>query len=479
MSKYEFDYSPRTTPFAHQIEAINFIMNKKYVPLFDEQGLGKSKIVIDALCEDMKNNKIDGALIICKKHLIPMWEEEISTHSHLRSITLRGTEREKGNKFMVFAHFYIINYELVLEETERMKMFFKIKRLAIVLDESQKIKNPNSKTAQCIFGLAPLGVKRIIITGTPVADRPEDIWAQFFFLDEGETLGEDYNTFKKKYGINLRGKQLLRERVKRYDALKETINKVSIRRLKNQVLELPEKRYEDVWVEIEGRQKKMYEKLKNELIIEIRNMDGNQVIDESSNILKKLLRLTQIASNPNLIVNDYNEEPAKFIKLDSIVQKIIERNEKVIIWTSFVENIRKLRRRYSKYGALMLFGEIPMDQRKLIVERFKIDNRFKVLIANPSVAREGLTLTSANNAIYVDRNFNLADYLQSQDRIHRITQTKPCNIIKILARDTIDEYIDEILFKKQKVAQYIQGDIKVIKEEKEYLDREDLIRILG
>jgi SNF2 family DNA or RNA helicase len=245
------------------------------------------------------------------------------------------------------------------------------------------------------------------------------------------------------------------------------------------VLELPEKRYEDVWVEIEGRQKEMYEKLKNELILEIKNMDGQQVIDESSNILKKLLRLTQIASNPNLIDENYKEDPAKFKILDEIVKGIIDKNEKVIIWTSFVDNIRKLRRRYSKYGALMLFGELPIEQRKTIVEKFKNDDDLKVLIANPSVAKEGLTLTSANNVVYVDRTFILADYLQSQDRIHRITQSRPCNIIKILAKDTIDEYIDEILYKKHIIAQFIQGDISIIKDEKEYLDREGLLRILG
>jgi len=479
MNKYHFDYSPRTKPFAHQVEAINFMVNKDIVPLFDEQGLGKSKIVIDALCEDMKSKKIEGALIICKKHLITMWEDEIRTHSHLKYIILRGTKKEKGSKFMVFANFYIINYELVIQEIERLKMFLKIKKMAMVLDESHRIKNPYTESAKRIFELAPFSVKRVIITGTPIADRPEDIWAQFYFLDQGRLFGNNYDEFKKRYGIDFRGKQPLSERIEKHNELKNIINDVSLRRLKSQVLELPEKRYEDVWVEIGGRQKEIYEKLKNELIIEIKNMDGQQVIDESSNILKKLLRLTQIASNPNLIDKNYKEDPAKFKKLDEIVQGIIYKNEKVIIWTSFVENIRKLRRRYSKYGALMLFGELPIEQRKTIVEKFKNDDDLKVLIANPSVAKEGLTLTSANNAVYLDRNFILADYLQSQDRIHRITQNRPCNIIKILAKDTIDEYIDEILYKKHIIAQFIQGDISIIKDEKEYLDREDLLRIMG
>jgi len=479
MMKYKFNFTPKTRPYPHQVEAIEFIKGKKYVPLFDEQGLGKTKIVIDALCEDIKNKIIDGALIICKKYLIPNWEEEIRMHTHLKSVTLRGSKNEKGSKFMVFSHFYLINYESLLHELDRIKMFLKIKRLAIVLDESQKIKNPESKTAKAIFQIKSLAAKRIIITGTPIANKPEDIWAQFYFLDDGKLLGNDFSEFKKKYCIDLKGNESLKIKAEKLKDLRDLINRVSIRRLKNEVLELPEKRYRDVIVKLNGKQRTLYEKLRDELFIEIKDMNGEQIIDEAENILKKLLRLTQIASNPRLIDSNYNEVPAKFVKLDTLVKEALNKNEKVIIWTSFIDNIRILRRRYKKHNPLMLFGEISMDRRKIIIKKFREDRNCKILIANPSAAREGLTLTSANNAIYLDRNFNLIDYLQSQDRIHRITQTKTCNIIKIIAKDTVDEYIDEILFKKQKIAQYLQGDIKTITEEKEYLTKEELLKILG
>lgn len=479
MKKYRFDFSPKTTPFLYQTEAVEFIRGKKIVPLFDEQGLGKTKIVIDALCQDIEDGLIDGALVVCKKYLLANWEDEIQTHSHLKSITLTGTKQQKGDKFMVFSHFYLINYESLMSELQRIKMFLKIKKLAIVLDESQKIKNPDSKTAKWVFDIKSLAAKRIIITGTPIANKPEDIWAQFYFLDDGQLLGNDFSEFKKRYGIELRGKESLRSKVARLDDLKEVINRVSIRRLKDEVLELPEKRYKDVLVSLQGKQKELYEKLRDQLYVEIKNLEGQQVIDESSNILKKLLRLTQLASNPALLDNSYDEIPSKLTKLDNLVVGIIKKGEKLIIWTGFTGNVRLLKRRYKSYGALMLFGEIPIESRKVVMRRFRDDTASKVLIANPAAAREGLTLTSANNAIYLDRNFNLADYLQSQDRIHRISQTKPCNIIKIIAKDTIDQYIDEILYKKQKVAQYLQGDIQEIKEEKEYLTKEEILKILG
>jgi SWI/SNF-related matrix-associated actin-dependent regulator 1 of chromatin subfamily A len=479
IKKYKFDFSPKTAPFAHQTEAVEFIRGNKAVPLFDEQGLGKTKVVIDALCQDMEDGLIDGALVICRKYLLPNWEDEIQTHSHLKSITFTGTKQQKGNKFMVFSHFYLINYESLMSELERIKMFLKVKKLAIVLDESQKIKNPDSKTTKCVFAIKSLAAKRIIVTGTPVANKPEDLWAQFYFLDDGQLLGGDFNQFKEKYGIELKGEEPLGPRVAKLGDLKEVINRVSIRRLKDQVLELPEKRFQDVEIILKGKQKELYEKLKDELYVEIKNLEGPRIIDESSNILKKLLRLTQLASNPALLDDDYNETPSKFTKLDELVKDLINKGEKLIVWTSFTGNVRLLRRRYKDYGALMIFGEIPMEKRKIVVRRFKEDEESKILIANAAAAREGLTLTSANNAIYLDRNFNLVDYLQSQDRIHRISQTKPCNIVKIIAKDTVDQYIDEILYKKQKVAQFLQGDIEEIQEEKEYLTKEEIIRILG
>ncbi len=476
--KYNFNYSPKTKPYPHQVEAIEYITNRANVPLFDEQGLGKTKIVIEALCNNMEQGIIDGALIICKKSLIGNWKDEIETHSYLKYIVLRGRDNEKGLKFMGYSNFYIINYESVIGEVERLKMFLKIRKMAIVLDESHKIKNPAAKTTEAILELKDLAKKRIIISGTPIANKPLDLWAQFYFLDNGTILGSDYNEFKKIYSIDLKDDDLPEQKEK-FSKLREIILSNSIRRLKKDVLELPEKIYIDKYVQIEGQQKRIYDMLKGELYIEITNINGKKIIDDSEEILKKLLRLAQIASNPYLIDKAYNETPAKFPLLDTTIENIIEQKEKVIVWSCFVDNIRILYKRYKRFGSLMLYGDIPIEKRNEIVKQFKNDKEFMVLIANPAAAREGLTLTSANNAIYLDRNFNLVDYLQSQDRIHRISQTKECKIYKLIAKNTIDEYIDEIIYKKHKLAEYIQGDIDNITKEKQFMTKERLLEILG
>jgi SNF2 family DNA or RNA helicase len=475
--KYNFNYSPKTKPFPHQVEAIEYITSRESVPLFDEQGLGKTKIVIGALCNNMEQKIIDGALIICKKHLIENWKDEIETHSYLKYIVLRGNPNEKGLKFMGYSHFYIINYESVSGEVERLKMFLKIRKMAIVLDESHKIKNPNAKTTKATLDLKDLAKKRIIITGTPIANKPLDLWAQFYFLDNGALLGDNYNEFKKKYSINLKGDNLT-EQKERFNNLRGIVLSNSIRRLKKDVLELPGKTYIEKYVQIKGQQKKIYDQLKKELYLEVTNLNGEKIIDESNELLKKLLRLAQIASNPFLIDKAYSETPAKFTLLDTLIESILEQKEKVIVWSCFVDNIRILYKRYNKFGSLILYGAIPIEKRNKIVKQFKNNDEFMILIANPAAAREGLTLTSANNAIYLDRNFNLVDYLQSQDRIHRISQTKECKIYKLIAKNTIDEYIDELIYKKHKLAEYVQGDIDNI-ENRQWLTKEKILNILG
>ena len=327
-------FEPKTQALPHQLEAIDFIKKHQEVALFDEQGLGKTKIVIESLCLSMKQGEIEGALVVAPMSLLYNWEHEVLKHSFLIPIVLKGTKREKRYKFMTGANFYITNYEAIIAELLRIKRFCKSRKVAMILDESARIKDPQTKTAQALFELRQYSLKRIIITGTPVANKPFDLWAQFFFLDGGKILGDDFDNFKSKYN------EKSADYIESLHELKTTITKHSIRRCKNDVLELPEKRFINVYVDLKGKQLEIYNKLRNELKIEVQDIDGNISIDEAENILKKLLRLTQIASNPSLIDKGYNEIPAKFEKLDNLLKDIASKDEKAIIWTCFVSHSR-------------------------------------------------------------------------------------------------------------------------------------------
>jgi SNF2 family DNA or RNA helicase len=475
MLKARQNFTAKTLPLPHQVDAINYIHNNNFIALFDEQGLGKTKIVIDALSIDMGERKIEGVLVIAPMTLLNNWEQEVLKHSFLIPIVLRGSRREKRYKFLTGANFYITNYESVISELQRIERFCKSRIISMVLDESSRIKDPKSQTAQAIFRLGLLSNKKIIISGTPVANKPYDLWAQYYFLDQGKIFGNNFNEFRAKFNLKNADYQF------NLKNLQEVINKNSIRRLKNDVLALPEKEYITLYADLTEKQLAMYKTLSKELVIEITNSKGELFLDESNVLLKKLLRLTQIASNPYLIDKNYDGIPSKFLILDDLVDKIITKEEKVLIWTNFVENIVLLKKRYKKYNPLAIYGDISIKDRSEYIKKFQLCETNKIMILNPSAAREGITLTRANNAIYLDRNFNLVDYLQSQDRIHRISQDKKCIIYKIVARNTIDEYIDSFIDIKKEIAGFLQSDTNHIK--KEYFDfllnKSEILRTLG
>ena len=193
------------------------------------------------------------------------------------------------------------------------------------------------------------------------------------------------------------------------------------------------------------------------------------ILDESSDTIKRLLRLVQITSNPRLLDDSYEDLSAKDILLDKTIAKIMDRDEKVIVWSIFTGNVDQFCKKYKNLNACKITGKMSVEDRNKSVAAFKKGDA-KVLFATPQSAKEGLTLTVANNAIFYDRGFNLDDYLQAQDRIHRISQKKDCHIYNFIVENSIDEWIDVLLNAKQRAAFLAQGDISlnVYKESADY-----------
>jgi SNF2 family DNA or RNA helicase len=157
----------------------------------------------------------------------------------------------------------------------------------------------------------------------------------------------------------------------------------------------------------------MYDKMRDEMAIWVQAMDGTQVLQNGEAILARLVRLAQLASNPGLIDAAYGETPAKLLALDSLLNSYFKSSDaqKVIVWTSFVGNITTLQQRYARWSPVAIYGDITNVERDAAVRSFRTDPGTRLLIANPAAAREGLTLTESNVAIYLDRTFNLVDYL--------------------------------------------------------------------
>ena len=461
----------RTLP--HQAEGSQFLRDRSAAALFDEQGLGKSKQLIDAVVASIHDGSLAGAVIVCPNTIKATWAEEIERHSQERYAIFGSGKRVRRVAFRSLrASFYVINYEAVAAELPSLRALLRFKKMAFVLDESHRIKTPAARVTRAIHSLRAEAARRYIMTGTPVANKPEDLWAQVYFLDDGRALGSSFRAFRERFCTAEGG-------YTRIDELRERLATVCLRRQKEGTLELPPKTLTYVSVTLGGEQLRMYEELRQQLELWIRDLSGSEILAKAENILTRLIRLAQLASNPALFDSAYVDTPAKFRALDELLHGyLLEPTDKVIVWTSFVGNIRSLLHRYARYKPVALHGEMDSRSRAAAVSAFKQRAAVRLMIANPAAAREGLTLTQARTAVYLDRTFNLVDFLQSQDRIHRLSQENSCEIVILNAAETIDEFIDFTLAQKHRLARYTQRDTDMIAAEDLALTKPDLLRAL-
>lgn len=454
-------YEAKLNSFIYQEQAVEFAKDLDYAAIFHEQGLGKTKIALDISLYWLSEKEIDTVLIVTKKGLVKNWQEETKFHSYLHPKVL---DNNRNSNFYVFnsaSRLIVTNFETISLEKKRFKLFLKSRNVGIIIDESAKLKNPDSQLTKDFFELSPLFLKKIIMTGTPVANRPYDIWSQIFFLDGGKSLGSDFKEFKSKSDLTNKLANDEEKRIEFEDFISNIygmINDFSIRETKKTAnLSLPEKKYYDIWTMFSPGQKAMYDELREKLYVEI-IQNNNKQIDDASPILKRILRLEQITSNPKILDETVSFNSGKEPELNALVKEIIARDEKVIIWTNYIYNVEYFLKKFEKYGTVKICGSMSSEERNNSVIEFK-NGTAKILIATPQAAKEGLTLTVANNAIFYDRGFSLDDYLQAQDRIHRISQTKDCNIYNIMIRGSIDEWIHKLLLSKEKAASLVQKDI--------------------
>ncbi len=467
--------APKKTPepLPHQDEGTRFLRDREAAALFDEQGLGKSRQLIDAIAQNIREGVLDGALIICPNTVKTTWGEEIERYSSLRYAVFGAGKKARRVAFRSLrAVFYVINYEAVAAELPSLRALLRFKRIALVLDESHRIKTPTARVTRAVHSLRCDAAKRYIMTGTPVANKPEDLWTQYFFLDDGATLGRTFDAFRARFCTSEGG-------YTRVDELRERLASLSLRREKEGTVQLPSKTVTRVSVALVGEQLRMYNEMRNSLALWIRDLSGAEILARADNILTRLVRLAQLASNPALIDSRYQETPAKFAALDGILPAYLrDASDKAIIWTSFVGNIPVLQERFAEFRPVCLHGEMDGKSRDKVVSAFKRDSDVRLLVANPAAAREGLTLTQARTAIYIDRTFNLVDFLQSQDRIHRLSQSKSCEILLLTGEGTIDEFIDFSISQKHRLARYTQRDSDEISGADLALQKPDLLRAL-
>lgn len=458
------NFEPTHTPFPYQEHAFDAIKDLEYCAILHEQGLGKTKIALDLLLHWLAKDVLDCVILVVKKGLIANWKKEISAHTSLKPKLITQNKADNFHAFNAPYRLYLTHFEAIKGEQSRIALFCKTRRVGIVIDEVQKIKNPNAALTKAFLELSNGFVRRAIMTGTIVANRPFDFWAPVYFLDGGSSLGADFDEFRRNYDFTETLPDDPTEKAAfegRLSSLFERIADFAVRETKDGAgIDLPSKLFRTVTCEWETVQHELYKQIRDEHRVIVES-NGLPAFDEAEGILKRLLRLVQIASNPKLVDSGYDRIPGKFYQLENLLTEAMQRGEKAIVWTTFTENADWLASKLSNYGTAKVHGKMAIEARNRSIERFLNENAVRVLVATPGAAKEGLTLTVANHVIFFDRSFSLDDYLQSQDRIHRISQTRTCYVHNLVMAESVDEWVDVLLAEKELAAKLTHGDIGI------------------
>lgn len=457
--------------FPHQRVGVSWLLEFKNALLGDDMGLGKTLTVLSTFKFLREKEEIDLLLVICPNSLVTNWKKEAENWTpDLWTKLIVGTKskREKTLKKILTqgVEIGIINYESArLEDIASMLLeIAKKKKVLICFDESQKLKNPTSKTFKALRKIALYSQRKILLSGTPIPCNIVDIWSQMLILDDGKRFGKNFYAWLTK--IAEVGNKWSEFAVKKFkvDKVNEVIDRVSeilLRRKKEEVINLPEKLFSVRDLEMVGAQKTKYDALCKELLVELTNMDGETYTKQIDSVLEQYLRAVQLASNPRLLDETWKGEPIKFLELDDIVEELVKENgKKLVIWTNYKKNIDELTKRYEKLGTKPYYGDLKIKERQEIIDDFQNkDGKTKILIGIPAAGGVGITLHAAQTAVYLDKTWNAEHWLQSIDRVHRIGQNGTVNIISLHAAK-VDDVIYKNLRKKEKQQSLMLGDKK-------------------
>jgi len=437
----------------HQAEAVAAIVmpSLKGIAIFDEQGTGKTIMALSAFDFLREREQIQRLLVIAPKSVLVAWQaqcKEFLGDKYRVGIVTGSAERRrrtiKGNYDIL-----LVGYEAAIQEESLLSVTVNAKPLSyiLVIDESYFVKNPETARSQSVSRIRGACERAVVLCGSPVPNSAVDVVNQIDLADGGVAFA----------GITI---------PKDSDAAYEKIagalqNAIFLRRLKEDVLpDIPLKQIEKVYSSLAPRQRVMYERARDELIIEVRSVDDRQFTQRLSSFLTKRVRLLQICSNPRMLDPKYDEEPAKLSILDRMLKELVEeQSKKVVIWSYYRMSLDEIATRYSRYGVARIDGTVlRIEDRLAAVENFQHDPHTRVFVGNAAAAGAGITLTSAHHAIYESFSNQAAHYMQSVDRIHRRGQTEQVVSHVLIATGTIEEYEYRRLLRKEQSGKQLLGD---------------------
>jgi SNF2 family DNA or RNA helicase len=439
VERVEVDYSKydHRPPLSHQKEAIEKLAGSKRFILADDMGLGKTTATIIAALEC----NVKKILIVCPASLKINWQREIENY------TDRSVYIAEGKKFSTEHDFVIINYDILKNfydiKDKDNSLIIQVNFDLIILDEAHYVSNGTSIRSKLVNSFTK-NCKRVwLLTGTPMTNRPMNYFNLLSIIDSPVSQnwmayairycgGYQFTAGKRKIW-NVAGATNLEE-------LRDRTSRQVLRRLKTEVLDLPEKIITPVYLKLKS---KLYEGLMGEYY-EWYNKNPN----ESSSLtvqFSKLMKVRQVIAEEK--INDTIE----------LAENIIEQGKKVIIFTNFTDTLNKIADHFGKQ-AVRLDGSTSKPQRQHAVDQFQENDKINVFVGNLKAAGVGITLTAAEAVIMNDLSFVPGDLAQGEDRAYRYGQNNSVSIYYPLFINSIESVIYDMVNDKKKNINTVMGD---------------------
>jgi len=441
VEKVEVDYSKydHRPPLEHQKEAVEKLAGSRRFILADDMGLGKTTATIIAALET-GSKKI---LIICPASLKINWQREIENYSD------RPVYIAEGKKFSTESDFVIVNYDILknFHDTDPKKKNGSILNQSnfdlVILDEAHMISNPQAQRTKIINHFVK-NIKRVwLLTGTPMTSRPMNYYNLLNIIES--PVAQNWMAYAIRY---CQGYQFMAGRRKVWNVtgasnleeLRDRTSKQILRRLKEDVLDLPDKIISPVYLRLKSKE---YEELMGEYYDWFDNKK-----DESSSLTVQFSKLMKVRK---VIANEKTKQTIEF------AENIVEQGKKVIIFTNFTDTLQTIYQHFGKQ-AVYLDGSCSKPHRQNAVDEFQENDKIKVFVGNLKAAGVGLTLTAAEVVIMNDLSFVPAEHAQAEDRAYRYGQKSNVLVYYPLYENTIEGAVYDILNRKKEIIRTVMGD---------------------
>ena len=431
------DYTPYSNrePYEHQKVAIEKLLGNNKFILADDMGVGKTTSAVIAAIE----SGVKKILIICPATLKFNWKREIENYTN-ETITIVDGKKWGSSKFIIVNYDILKNFHST-DKKDNLNIINDENFDLVIMDEAHYVSNSKAQRTKLVNDITSRVNRVWLLTGTPMTSRPMNYYNLLKIVESRVT--NNWVGYVKRYcegyQINRGGRKIwLTNGASNLDELRDRTKQKVLRRLKEEILDLPDKIITPIFLELNSNE---YKKEVGEYL-DWADKNGNESLSIQ---LTKLMKVRQIIANEKL-KNTFE-----------LVDQCLEQDKKVIVFTNFTNPLMEIWSKYKKVS-VPLYGKMNQQQRQESVDSFQNDPKIKVFVSNIKSSGVGITLTEAEVVIFNDLSFVPSDMSQAEDRAFRIGQKKNVSCLYPIFDNTLERVIYNMVQRKKRIIDTVLGD---------------------